>query len=181
MKLLNIITPCSRINNLQIISESINIPKENYRWIVVYDSLILPNSDLIPSNCEFYLHKDINSVFGNAQRNYALNLVKMGHIYFNDDDTLIYPKLWDNIKELDNDFISFKQNTKDGFLRLNGDIIKVGHIDSHNFIISYDILDNIRFDLKHYESDGIFAVNCFNKAKSKIYINKILSIYNQLR
>ncbi len=71
MKLLNIITPCSRINNLQIISESINIPKENYRWIVVYDSLILPNSDLIPSNCEFYLHKDINSVFGNAQRNYA--------------------------------------------------------------------------------------------------------------
>ena len=39
---LNIITPCIHIENLVEISKSINIPRENYRWIVVFDSLILP-------------------------------------------------------------------------------------------------------------------------------------------
>ena len=42
---LNIITPCSRPENLRIISESINIQKENYRWIFVYDGLNLENKD----------------------------------------------------------------------------------------------------------------------------------------
>lgn len=181
MKLLNIITPCSRISNLHKISESINIPKENYRWIVVYDSLNLPDSNYIPNNCEFYLHKDINSVFGNGQRNYALDLVKMGHIYFNDDDTLIHPELWNNIKDYDEDFISFIQSYNDGGIRLSGDVIKLNHIDSHNFITSYEIVGEIRFELQHYNSDGIFAVNCYDKAKTKRYINKTLSIYNQLR
>jgi hypothetical protein len=181
MKLINIITPCSRINNLHKISESINIPKENYRWIVVYDSLTLPDRNYIPNNCEFYLHKDINSVFGNGQRNYALDLVEMGHIYFNDDDTLIHQELWDNIKDYDDDFISFKQSNNDGSIRLNGDIIELGYIDSHNFITSHELVGNVRFELQHYTSDGIFAVNCYERAKTKRYINKLLSIYNQLR
>jgi hypothetical protein len=181
MKLINIITPCSRINNLHKISESINIPKENYRWIVVYDSLTLPDRNYIPNNCEFYLHKDINSVFGNGQRNYALDLVEMGHIYFNDDDTLIHQELWDNIKDYDEDFISFIQSHNDSNIRLNGDIIKLNHIDSHNFITSYEIVGDVRFELQHYNSDGIFAVNCYERAKTKRYINKSLSIYNQLR
>jgi len=181
MELINIITPCSRINNLHKISESINIPKEKYRWIVVYDSLTLPDNSYIPNNCEFYLHKDINSVFGHGQRNYALDLVKMGHIYFNDDDTLIHPELWDNIKDYDEDFISFMQSNKDGSIRLNGDIIKLCHIDSHNFITSHELVGDIRFELQHYHSDGIFAENCYEKARTKRYINKSLSVYNQLR
>ena len=53
---INIITACSRPNNLNKISESINIPKENYRWIVVHDGLDNPNGITIPNNCEFYNH-----------------------------------------------------------------------------------------------------------------------------
>ena len=88
---LNIITPCSRPHNLQKIYESINIPKENYRWIIVFDAKDIP--DNIP-NCEPYAIKVENSIVGNGQRNYALNLIKTGWIYFNDDDTTIHPKLW---------------------------------------------------------------------------------------
>ncbi len=180
MKLLNIITPCSRPQNLHLISKSINIPSENYRWIIVFDSLTLPDKSYIPDNCEYYLHKNKDSVFGNSQRNFALDLVKMGHIYFNDDDTLIHPELWDNVKDCDEDFISFKQSYNDGGVRLNGNLIKLCHIDSHNFITSYDLVEDIRFELPHYNSDGIFAVKCYDKTKTKKYINKSLSIYNQL-
>jgi hypothetical protein len=184
---LNIITPCSRPYNLLDISNSINIPKENYRWIVVFDSESLPNLTL-PENCECYAIKDPMSVSGNAQRNYALSLVESGHIYFNDDDTTIYNELWENIKDLENDFIIFSQADKNGDIRLRGDVIQefsletlVSNIDSHNFIFSKDILEDSVFELGKYFADGIFATEIYNKSKDINVIDKVLSIYNILR
>jgi hypothetical protein len=178
---INIITPCSRPENLHIISKSINIPKENYRWIVVFDSLTLPDENLIPNNCEYYLHKDINSISGNGQRNFALDLVEMGYIYFNDDDTLIHPELWDNVKDCNEDFISFNQSLYNGQIRLTGNIITLRHTDSHNFMVSSKLVGDSRWRLDIYEADGFFAIDCYSKATTKKYINKTLSIYNQLK
>lgn len=177
---LNIITPCSRPQNLEIISKSINIPREQYRWIVVFDLLEAP--DNIPDNCEFYNIKDVKSTSGNAQRNFALDLVTHGHIYFNDDDTVMHPDLWENIKnESDEDFISFKQVNKDGTIRLDGSNVSVGNIDSHNFVVSTECMKDTRWVLNRYDADGVFAHECYQKAKNKSYINKVLSVYNTLR
>jgi hypothetical protein len=176
---LNIITPCSRPQNLKIISKSINIPKENYRWIVVFDLLEVPTD--IPENCETYAIKNSKSTSGNAQRNLAIDLVKYGHVYFNDDDTIMQPDLWNEIKDLKNDFISFKQSNKDGSIRLEGKNISVGYIDSHNFITSIDCIGESRWVLNRYDADGVFANECFQKAKQSIYIPKVLSIYNSLK
>jgi hypothetical protein len=148
---------------------------------VVFDMQELPSSDLIPDNCEVFLHKNPHSTAGHAQRNFTLNLIKEGHIYSNDDDTVIYPELWNNIKDLNNDFISFDQNNKDGSFRIKGDIIKQNHIDNHNFIFSYEILGNSRFIPHEYGGDGIFAAEIYSKAQSPVYIEKVLSIYNALR
>jgi hypothetical protein len=178
---LNIITPCSRPENLHIISESINIPKENYRWIVVFDLGELPDKKLIPNNCEVYLHKNPNSTSGNSQRNYAIDLVNDGYLYFNDDDTIIHVDLWENIKNLNYDFISFKQNDAHGNLRLIGDCIEVGKIDSHNFLVSKNIVMDSKFVIDKYDADGYFAIECYKKSKNIHYINKILSVYNSLR
>lgn len=178
---LNIITPCSRPENLHQISESINIPSINYRWIVVLDMNEMPNQELIPSNCEIHLHKNPDSVFGNSQRNYALDLVENGHVYFNDDDTTIHPDLWDNIKDLKEGFISFSQNNQDGSLRLKGDEIRLYSIDSHNFVVDINVIGLTRFDIRLYDADGYFAVECYNKPSSKIFIPTVLSIYNNLR
>jgi hypothetical protein len=174
---INIITPCSRPQNLKLISESINIPKENFKWIVVYDSMEVFES---PDNCEAYCVKDNNSIYGNAQRNYALDLVTDGYVYFNDDDTTIYPDLWDEIKHKEADFISFKQSNKDGSIRLEGNQIIPNFIDSHNFIVSAKCITS-RWALDRYDADGVFAVECYENAKEKLYIPKVLSIYNSLK
>jgi hypothetical protein len=175
---LNIITPCIRPYNLESISNSINIPKDNYRWIVVFDNDVPLEA---PANCETYAIKDTNSTSGNAQRNYGINLVKEGWVYFNDDDTIIQSNLWENIKDIDVDFIHFMQNLKDGNLRLSGENVKLNEIDSHNFIVKHDIIKDERFALDIYHADGIFAENTFKKATTKLYIPKVLSIYNSLK
>jgi hypothetical protein len=177
---LNIITPCSRPQNLDVISKSINIPRDSYRWIVVFDLPEVPEN--IPDNCEWYAIKDANSTSGNAQRNFALDLVTHGHIYFNDDDTVMHPDLWENIKDEDaTDFISFKQANKDETIRLEGLNISVGTIDSHNFVVSAKCAGDSRWVLNRYDADGVFARRCFEKAKTILYIEKVLSVYNTLR
>lgn len=178
---LNIITPCSRPQNLHTISQSINIPKENYRWIVVFDFDSLPDKDLIPNNCETYLFKDSESTAGHSQRNFAINLVEYGHIYSNDDDTILHPNLWENIKELDNDFISFMQVTTTSNLRLIGDRIEVGGIDSHNFLVSKELCGDTRFKKDLYYADGVFAEECYKNSKTPIHLPIVLSVYNYLR
>jgi hypothetical protein len=177
---LNIITPCSRPENLKKIAESINIPRENYRWIVVFDSETLPDKSFIPENCEAYSHKNPASKVGNAQRNFALDLIETGHVYFNDDDTLMHPELWENIKNLDNDFITFFQQFKNGKLRLIGKV-RLAMIDSHNYIASRDLIDNSRWNLNRYDADGLFAIECHKKSKKHIVLEKVLSTYNSLR
>jgi hypothetical protein len=177
---LNIITPCSRPENLHQISKSINIDESNYRWIVVLDMDEMPDIDFIPDNCELYLCKDSKSIFGNAQRNYALDLVEKGYVYFNDDDTTIHEDLWDNIKDLKQGFISFSQKNKDNTIRLNGDNIKIHSVDSHNFVVDINVVELTRFDIELYDADGYFAVECYNKPCSKKFIPKVLSIYNSL-
>ena len=160
---LNIITACSRPENLKTIAESINIPKENYRWIVVFDSNELPNECLIPDNCEVYTHINSESRVGNSQRNFAIGLIIDGHVYSNDDDTTIHPNLWENIKDLDEDFISFSQEELNGTIRLRGDNIQLNHIDSHNFIVSRQTIGESKWQLGTYAAHGYLAMVCYNK------------------
>jgi len=176
---LNIITPSCRPENLHVISKSINIPRDQYRWIVVFDLLEMPEN--IPDNCEWYAIKDANSTSGNAQRNFALDLITHGYIYFNDDDTTIHSDLWENIKNLNNDFISFKQAWPSGELRLDGKSVTLNNIDSHNFVMDYSLLGNTRWILNRYDADGVFANECWLKSGNYKYIDKVLSIYNSLR
>jgi len=178
---LNIVTPCSRPENLHIINQSINIPKDNYRWIVVFDLDELPNKELIPTNCETYLYRENGSVVGHAQRNYALDIIDDGYVYFNDDDTTIHPNLWKTIKNFNSDFISFIQLNKNGQMRLIGNEVRVGGIDSHNFIVSRNVVGSSRFFINRYDADGYFAQECYLKSISKTHFNIPLSIYNNLR
>jgi len=179
--LINIITASIRPQNLMRIYESINIPKENYRWIIVFDLDQMPDISLIPPDCEVYTHRDPMSISGNAQRNFALNLIKDGYVYINDDDTQIHPDLWKWVKDINSDFISFKQIWSNGEHRLDADKIEVNCIDSHNFMVNSKIIGESRFSLGIYQADGFFANECWKKAKTHTIINEYLSVYNTLR
>lgn len=179
---LNIVTPCSRPENLHTISGSINIPRENYRWLVIFDADELPDQMYIPENAECYLHRNSDSIAGHSQRNFANTLIDSGHVYQNDDDTAIHPELWENIKNLDHaDMITFAQLDTMSALRLAGDQIELKKVDSHNFIVSRNIIGDIKWEVDKYDADGIFAIQCFKKSKITVYVPKILSIYNWLR
>jgi hypothetical protein len=180
MNKLNIITPCTRPENLKRISESINIPTEHYRWIVVFD-MDKVNPELIPDNCEYHYYRNPESKVGNDQRNYALDFIKDGKVYFLDDDTLFHPELWDSVKNYDNDFISFAQSDKNNNIRVTGQKIMVNHIDSGCVVLSRELIGNTRWNKELYNADGVFFVENYNKSKTYGYIQKVLSIYNQLR
>jgi hypothetical protein len=178
---LNIITPCSRPHLLPIVAKSINIPKQNYRWIIVFDGTSIPQIEDLDANYELYNTHNPESVAGHAQRNYALDLVTRGHVYFNDDDTVVHKDLWENIKDLTNDFIHFNQEEKDGTIRLNRAIPILSYVDSHNFITSNDLIEHSRFVINRRDADGVFAENMHRSSKNSKYIPKVLSTYNALR
>lgn len=178
MNLINLITPCSRPENLHKIYQSINIPQENYRWIVVFDKDELPTD--LPPTVEPYLYRHPDSRVGNGQRNYGIDLVTTGWVYFLDDDTLLHPQLWNEIKDLSDDFIHFGQEDKNK-LRLFGNRIMVEHIDSGCFVVNSKIIKDHKWPLKVYQSDGIFAMLVSNETDNKKYIPKVLSKYNALK
>lgn len=182
MNLLTIITPCSRFENLQQMENSVlAIPETHRRWIVVFDSNTIPSDIYLPVEADIHAIHDENGGYGNPQRNYALFLVKEGHIAFLDDDTILHPDLWENIKDLEQDFISYNQQHKDGSMRVRWNSSNPGYSDSGNFIISYECMGDIRWESGIYAADSLFAAECYKHAKSKIYLPKILSIYNSLR
>lgn len=193
---INIITPTKDGENLELISKSINIPDQNYRWIIIFDSENQLDFPKIP-NAEFYYIKNSKSISGNAQRNFGLSKVISGFILFLDDDTLLHPLFWESAKDLsDNlDFISFDQSwnthddtdyskkniiNKNKVIRTKGDDPKIDHIDSGNYIVNFRIAEQLEWQLETYNADGLFCVECFNLSKERFYIPKILSIYNLL-
>jgi len=185
-----IITPCSRPQNLHTIAESINIGYDEYQWIVVHDADELPSADLLPGNALHVPKKVQGSRDGNGQRNLALDLMRESYseekadywIYFNDDDTAIHPDLFETIRQhTDADFIHFMQNDKEGQLRLNGEIIKVESIDTHNFIFKAKLLGDTNWIINRRAADGYFAEDIYKKAQHPLYIPKVLSVYNLLR
>ncbi len=101
--------------------------------------------------------------------------------YSNDDDTILHPNLWENIKDVTEDFISFKQENPDGSIRLQGNVIAVNHIDTHSFIVSRQTIGETMWVPNVYAADGQFAAECYKKSLTKKYIPLVLSTYNSLR
>lgn len=171
---ITIVTPCSRPNNLSAMASSIQSGRKlfNLIWMVILDGGEHPNS-----------------VFGNQQRNDALNTITSGWVYFLDDDNLIHPDffsiLLDAIKEQPNvQGFAFDQIMQNGKIRLlaSPDTMHVGHIDMAQVCMRRKLIGDIRFYPSRYESDGIF-IEAIYQSNPKVwkFINKPLCYYNELR
>jgi hypothetical protein len=184
-KLLTIITPCSRPENLQILKDSIFKQKWkfNFKWLIVHDSEYI-EIELFPElNIYQFNHYESNSLVGHAQRNFALNLIAKGLVYFLDDDTILHPNFAKAIHEIEpnTDFIHFPQSYKNESIRISGKEVEVDKIDTGSFVFDISLAKDIFFDVNKYNADGYFAKAIYDKAKNPVYTNYPLSYYNYLR
>jgi len=189
--MINIVTPLSRIENLETLYENFinsisnkNIEKIN--WIIVGDYNLynaenykkIKESDIcIDSILIHFWWSDYKNAFvGHAHRNFFLKEIKTksafkkenNYVYFLDDDTILHPEFLENvIPILENEapeILIFGQNNKDNSVRLlpSYENIKVGHIDMGQYIFKTNTLPNhIRFKEDNYCADGIFIEELF--------------------
>jgi len=180
---INIITPCCRSDNLDIIIKSINFELIN-KWYIIYDtSKDRTYAKKFQDNPKVEEHfcSETGTV-GHPQRNFGLNLINDGFVYFLDDDNIIHPEFWNIVPTLDiNHFYTFDQQQIYVGKILKGDQIEVYHIDTAQFIIPKQLIKNLTFDINKYEADGIFITK-INELypKNHIYISKIACYYNYL-
>jgi len=171
---LTVITPVHRIEYLKTIAKTIS---NEVQWILISHNVI-PSAFNAKAMC--LTMSEVESSWGVAKINYALDFVTDGYVYILDDDTIIHPD-FDLVLSLNNtfDFIHFNQSWKNGKERTGG-IVKKGKIDIGNFIVSRELIgDTYLKDGKM--PDGVWAEDLYAKSKNPLYLNKTLSIYNALR
>jgi len=196
MKKLFIITPCSRVQNLKTVYQSINF-KNDVEWVIVYDSkkkIKRFNNDKI-KEFSFY---DKKSRHGNSQRNFAikyLNKIKIKNffVYFLDDDNILHKDFQSYIQKLKlNKMYTFDQDKMckayiDGEFKFvktfKGDKPYPGKIDTAQFLSDFNLIKNMKFRTlsKGDDCDGRYINKCItNNIKKYHYISKILCHYNYL-
>jgi predicted O-methyltransferase YrrM len=186
---ITIITPSCRIENLKKVKDSIDFSRVD-EWIIVYDGSKIEEYPYIFENSEEeskgernkikeYVYNDPSSISGNAQRNYALDLIinKDTYIYFLDDDNIIHPDLYKFIDIIErNKIYTFNQSGG-----IKGNNITVGEIDSAMFLIHYSLCKDERWILPEYAADGYYISGCFNNNKEKwVYVDNDLCYYNKI-
>jgi hypothetical protein len=180
--MLTIITPCYRQEKIPFLFNSIDFTKID-KWIIVYDtSNDRKYKKLYPENSKIIELECTGGISGNPQRNYGLQFVDAGHIYFLDDDNIIHPNFWNIVGMLeDKYFYTFDQLRNNSGWVLKGDTIRVGNIDTAMFIVHKHNIGDIKWVTNKYEADGIFITDIYaqNKEYHK-YINTIACYYNKL-
>ena len=185
--MINIITPCSRVSNLQRIADSLTKSKYPIKWHIVadMDETELPLYTTVDTEVIFCPSKNLG-LSGNPQRNRALGNITEGYVYFLDDDNILHPDLLTTIALDYYHAFYFHQANRDGSIRLKASpdsVLKgVGYVDTAQFLLPADMVLNERWDNFDYCADGHFFGAVYRKFTHRfLCVNKVLSYYNFLR
>ena len=177
--MLYIITPCSRPQNLLEISKT--IPNES-QWIICSDNKVkmpyIQNAILMQCN-------DTGQV-GTLARNYILDNFQFNQedwILAHDDDNIIHPELYSNIKQyLDSDYsiVYWGQLEKESIRISLETVFPIANkIDSSCYMVNWKYNSKVRHKVI-YNHDGIYAEQCSQNGSS-LKIDKYLCYYNYLK
>ena len=181
--MLTIITPCSRPDNLGMLSKSIKFDKID-KWIIVYDTTkdrtykksFEGNSKIIEVECN-----DAGD-FGNQQRNYGMSLVDDGFIYFLDDDNIVHPSFWILLdKHMDDEifFYTFNQSRSYEKSNLFGNRIEKNYIDTAMFLVHKKHIKDIKWDADLYQADAVFICDILKQnPQCHKFLNAFACYYN---
>jgi len=200
MKIINIITRCTRLDNINKVKESIfNTQKFEVKWFVLFDtssikqvdSEVLSNLQESGVNIKF-LNGDPGD-FGHNLINKTIDQIESGFIYVLDDDNILHENFYDRLSEIiDNNpdkggFIFNQKVDGKDFTKLDVRLAspentKVQSIDMAQFLLDRKLIGEHRIPFRIYMGDGIFIESLFNENKdSFLFIDEILCYYNFLQ
>jgi len=103
---ITIITSCTKPENLPKLYESIDFEHVD-KWIIVYDTSqgkqynwqYKKDTRILEAECPH------EGFLGYAQKNFGLQFVNKGSVYFLDDTTIMHPNFWNIVPLLNEDTI----------------------------------------------------------------------------
>lgn len=197
--LFNIITRCSRPENLLRIKESIFNNNYNFLWFIYFDVSILKDisaellSELQDDKIKIFFKKSISGDYGHQFINDAIDIISDGWIYVLDDDNILHEDFIINISNKISDKFNkraFIFNQKVGgkdFSELDireasPENMRVQHIDMAQFLLRRDLIGNKRLEFDNYKADGVFIEDIYKSNPDDFYfISEILCYYNFLK
>ncbi len=188
--ILNIITPCTRVDNLPLLRNSILEAKKDIlveiNWYIVVDgpkiSLNVLTDDHIKIISQYITVP--HSISGNGQRNRALDQIEEGIVCFLDDDNLLHPRFIKKLSDLvvlkgSRIGMVCKQELSPG--RIRAIRVKKGKIDAAQFAADIRMIGRCRWRLNDYSADGEFIEAIYqSEPENFVSIQEVLSYYNKL-
>jgi glycosyltransferase involved in cell wall biosynthesis len=199
MDTINIITRCTRLDNILKTRDSIfTTDKFNITWYVVFDTSSIKDldgnimSELYSCGANLNFIKGEDGDFGHNLINKTIDKIEDGWVYIIDDDNIIhenfYEEIYKAIKKYKNK-TGFVFNQKVGGRDFTGlDIriaspenMRVQHIDMAQFFLHRKLISNHRIPKMMYVGDGVFIEELYkSKSEEFVFINKTLCHYNYL-
>ena len=184
----NVITPCSRPENLPDLRRSLDAALANtsqtiLRWWVICDARHV--SSLPTVRCHHSEIVEAEGFAGHAQRNQGLDLISYGWVYFLDDDNLIHPGF---LRALESAVATepwmkgmLVAQLTPGGIRPSRSVRKC-HIDTAQFALDRSLIGDARFAAHDYCADGGFIEALYSRSPSAFRMtDEPLSYYNRLR
>jgi hypothetical protein len=196
---LTIVTPVSRPQNIPAVLASVlAAPKPSIlwlRWLLVLDGRKVPAWPvaLAEELARYdFVRCEINSspgIGGNSQRNWAIELMESGFLYFLDDDNLLHERLLEALVEERRRWpncggFMFHQRSRKNrrnlrALRAN---VRPGAIDTGQFVVHRDVIGNVRWEPFHPCADGTFIRAVYQANSDRFrFVDEVLCYYNELR
>lgn len=197
---LNIITRCTRTQNLNSVSKSI-FNKSNFQiiWHVAFDTHVLKDidaeilSDIQSNGGLCYFIKGIDGDFGHDIINQILSQIDDGFVFVLDDDNIIHEDFYEELYRsiisnphklgfVYNQRIDGKDFTGQEIRYCDPSKMKVSQVDMAQVVLHITLIANIRLCNMNYIADSIFIEKVYNSLPdSFLFINKILCYYNYLK
>lgn len=199
MNILNIITRCTRLDNIHKVKESIfNTKKFDIKWWVLFDTSNIKQIDgdvlsmLQECDANFKFINGNVGDYGHNLINKTIDQIDSGFIYVLDDDNILHENFYDRISDIIdenpdktgfifNQKVDGKDFTKLDIRLASPENTKVQSIDMGQFLLKRNLIGDSRIPFGIYMGDGMFIEKLFNENKdSFLFIDEILCYYNFL-
>lgn len=189
--ILNIVTPVSRYDFLEIIYYSIkNTMKSKWIWYLVLDkSKLIDLPKICWPECKILFSE--NSEFGHdggsAGRNIAIDNIHSGWISFLDDDTIMHPNFYNTFSKVNNFYpyaLGFTVITcfSNNIPRIIPYPYGENQLDTSCFVFKREAINDIRWHLSPRLNDVVFYNQVWeNFAPYIIHMTDVAAYYNYLR